>query len=175
MSKANQKFAQADDAVSPVIGVILMVAITVVLAAVVFVLVSNLSKGTGNANEDAAVTMSSPSNNTIYLTLVRGGANVPYTFAATAATSEVIITIDGNYCDHPSDGTPSGSDFATKDGNLTDSDGDAQWGVSETVKLHTDCSTANGGGILLLSGSTHLVSVTLHGTLILDNSKVIIS
>lgn len=44
MSKANQKFVQADEAVSPVIGVILMVAITVVLAAVVFVLVSNLSK-----------------------------------------------------------------------------------------------------------------------------------
>lgn len=43
MSKANQKFVQADEAVSPVIGVILMVAITVVLAAVVFVLVSNLS------------------------------------------------------------------------------------------------------------------------------------
>ena len=35
--------ASTDDAVSPVIGVILMVAITVVLAAVVFVLVSNLS------------------------------------------------------------------------------------------------------------------------------------
>ena len=43
MSKANQAFKQADEAVSPVIGVILMVAITVVLAAVVFVLVSNLS------------------------------------------------------------------------------------------------------------------------------------
>lgn len=45
MSKANQKFVQADEAVSPVIGVILMVAITVVLAAVVFVLVSNLGEG----------------------------------------------------------------------------------------------------------------------------------
>ena len=42
MSKANQAFKQNDEAVSPVIGVILMVAITVVLAAVVFVLVSNL-------------------------------------------------------------------------------------------------------------------------------------
>jgi flagellin-like protein len=46
MSKANQAFKQNDEAVSPVIGVILMVAITVVLAAVVFVLVSNLGKGT---------------------------------------------------------------------------------------------------------------------------------
>ncbi len=35
----------ADDAVSPVIGVILMVAITVVLAAVVFVLVSQVGHG----------------------------------------------------------------------------------------------------------------------------------
>lgn len=43
--KANQKFVETEEAVSPVIGVILMVAITVVLAAVVFVLVSNLSEG----------------------------------------------------------------------------------------------------------------------------------
>jgi archaeal type IV pilus assembly protein PilA len=41
--KANQAFRQDDEAVSPVIGVILMVAITVVLAAVVFVLVTRLS------------------------------------------------------------------------------------------------------------------------------------
>lgn len=43
--KANQAFRNEEEAVSPVIGVILMVAITVVLAAVVFVLVQNLSKG----------------------------------------------------------------------------------------------------------------------------------
>jgi flagellin-like protein len=49
MSKANQAFKQNDEAVSPVIGVILMVAITVVLAAVVFVLVSNLGKGSEKA------------------------------------------------------------------------------------------------------------------------------
>jgi flagellin-like protein len=49
MSKANQAFNQNDEAVSPVIGVILMVAITVVLAAVVFVLVSNLGKGSESA------------------------------------------------------------------------------------------------------------------------------
>ena len=41
--KANQTFRENDEAVSPVIGVILMVAITVVLAAVVFVLVTKLS------------------------------------------------------------------------------------------------------------------------------------
>ena len=35
MSKANQKFKESEEAVSPVIGVILMVAITVILAAVI--------------------------------------------------------------------------------------------------------------------------------------------
>ena len=49
MSKANQAFKQNDEAVSPVIGVILRVAITVVLAAVVFVLVSNLGEGSESA------------------------------------------------------------------------------------------------------------------------------
>lgn len=38
------RFRKADQAVSPVIGVILMVAITVILAAIVFVLVSNLAE-----------------------------------------------------------------------------------------------------------------------------------
>ena len=40
--KANRKFVSEDEAVSPVIAVILMVAITVVLAATVFVLVSDI-------------------------------------------------------------------------------------------------------------------------------------
>src|ERR1051326_867001 len=52
--KANQAFKANDEAVSPVIGVILMVAITVVLAAVVFVLVTKLS----NNNSSSAPTMS---------------------------------------------------------------------------------------------------------------------
>jgi flagellin-like protein len=47
--KANRKFVQADDAVSPVIAVILMVAITVVLAATVFVLVSDIGGNTANS------------------------------------------------------------------------------------------------------------------------------
>ena len=73
MSKANQ-FAKNEEAVSPVIGVILMVAITVVLAAVVFVLVSNLSKSSNSAPsvsftaDDTARTLtvvSAPSSPTI--------------------------------------------------------------------------------------------------------------
>lgn len=44
--KMNGEFQGAEAAVSPVIGVILMVAITVVLAAIVFVLVTQLSENT---------------------------------------------------------------------------------------------------------------------------------
>ena len=40
--KSNQKFVRDEDGVSPVIGVILMVAITVVLGAVVFILASDI-------------------------------------------------------------------------------------------------------------------------------------
>lgn len=48
--KANRKFLQEnDDAVSPVIAVILMVAITVVLAATVYVWVSGFKSGGGTA------------------------------------------------------------------------------------------------------------------------------
>lgn len=53
--KANQKFRSDEDAVSPVIAVILMVAITVVLSATVYVWVSGFS---GNHNQPAhAVTL----------------------------------------------------------------------------------------------------------------------
>lgn len=62
MNKANRAFKQNDEAVSPVIGVILMVAITVVLAAVVFVLVSNLGEG-ANA-ENPRVSFSKDENGT---------------------------------------------------------------------------------------------------------------
>lgn len=46
---ARQPFPAGQEAVSPVIGVILMVAITVVLAAVVFLMVRNLAGDPGEA------------------------------------------------------------------------------------------------------------------------------
>jgi flagellin-like protein len=69
--KANQAFKANDEAVSPVIGVILMVAITVVLAAVVFVLVSNLSK---NSNTAAPNVTFNQDNSAHTLTIVSADA-----------------------------------------------------------------------------------------------------
>lgn len=59
--KANRKFRTEDDAVSPVIAVILMVAITVVLAATVYVWVS----GFGTSGSQPAKTLSLTSNGAI--------------------------------------------------------------------------------------------------------------
>ena len=106
MSKANQAFKQNDEAVSPVIGVILMVAITVVLAAVVFVLVSNLGKGT-EAAENASASLQSPSSGVIQITLVKAGDSAPYTYAAGA--SHYTVAINGSECDSD-DGLPASID-----------------------------------------------------------------
>lgn len=57
--KANQKFRSEDEAVSPVIAVILMVAITVVLAATVYVWVSGFGAQSGNPSKTLSMTSSS--------------------------------------------------------------------------------------------------------------------
>lgn len=54
--KMKMKMREDERAVSPVVGVILMVAITVVLAAIVFVLVNNLGKQSGEDRPDMAFT-----------------------------------------------------------------------------------------------------------------------
>jgi flagellin-like protein len=64
------KFNKNDEAVSPVIGVILMVAITVVLAAVVFMLVMNLSKN--NTNSSPTISFSQSKNNLTVISATSG-------------------------------------------------------------------------------------------------------
>jgi flagellin-like protein len=104
MSKANQAFRDDDQAVSPVIGVILMVAITVVLAAVVFVLVSNLSKNSNTAapnitfNQDASahkltiVSADASANWQNVKETITGGCNVKLNSGATMASGTSITT-----------------------------------------------------------------------------------
>ena len=62
--KANRKFIEADErAVSAVIGVILMVAITVAIAATVYVYVSGMIGGTKQTTPNVACTVDSVNNN----------------------------------------------------------------------------------------------------------------
>lgn len=112
--KANRKFMKdADEAVSPVIAVILMVAITVVLAATVYVWVS----GFGSQSGQPAKTMSlssagalSGTNNKTYavasatsgmkwtdVTFTLDGATLAYDTALT--TGEYCVATTGTACD----------------------------------------------------------------------------
>jgi flagellin-like protein len=153
MSKANQKFVQADEAVSPVIGVILMVAITVVLAAVVFVLVSNLSK-TSDKAEEAATTSRSPSTGVLEITMVKVGDHGPYNFTADSTDPNyAVISVNGVECDPAN----AASTFPTA------------WGAGGVVRLPGPDSTAAGSGDCLdeiLMGESVSVNVPVAGTLI---------
>ena len=72
--KANRKYLDNEEAVSAVIGVILMVAITVAIAATVYVYVSGLGS-TPSDLETAAVATAQGTENQIKLILAHGGEN----------------------------------------------------------------------------------------------------
>ena len=162
MSKANPKFVQADEAVSPVIGVILMVAITVVLAAVVFVLVSNLSK-TSDRAEEAAATARSPSTEVLEVTLVKVGEKGPYTISDTACDLDADpscanVTINGVLCAS----TATGVTFPAM----------ANWAAGGVVRLDGS-GTPTGCAAQVVGGDEVSVNISVAGTLILSTSIVI--
>lgn len=89
MNTKNRNMNNDTNAVSPVIGVILMVAITVVLAAVVYVMVSRLADGSGeipveiglSRSGDGSFTVTSFSESVAYdnLTIKDNGSTTIYT------------------------------------------------------------------------------------------------
>lgn len=85
--KANRKFIEDNEAVSAVIGVILMVAITVAIAATVYVYVSGMMGSPSTEAENASVVVRAE-NGKIKITLTTGGNNMPstgYNFATSIA------------------------------------------------------------------------------------------
>ncbi|KYK32949.1 MAG: hypothetical protein AYK22_06805 [Thermoplasmatales archaeon SG8-52-3] len=94
--KANRKFIEDEEAVSAVIGVILMVAITVAIAATVYVYVSGMMGSPSTESENASVVVRAE-NGRIKITLTTGGNNMPstgYNFA-----SSVTIRCNGTALD----------------------------------------------------------------------------
>jgi flagellin-like protein len=86
--KANQKFVKADEAVSPVIAVILMVAITVVLAATVYVWVSGFGAQSGNPQKSISLTSAGALSNTWKnYTVASGTSGMKY--------SDLKVSVDG--------------------------------------------------------------------------------
>jgi len=89
--KANRKFIDDDKAVSAVIGVILMVAITVAIAATVYVYVSGLGSSTEKL-ETAAVATAQGTEDQIKLILAHGGEHYGDGYNI---TQDVTIYING--------------------------------------------------------------------------------
>ena len=93
--KANKKFVEEDEAVSAVIGVILMVAITVAIAATVYVYVSGLASSPGSDTENASVAAEG-TDDQIKLVLASGGDDYGDGYTVTNdASSEVAVFING--------------------------------------------------------------------------------
>jgi flagellin-like protein len=85
--KANKKFKEADDnAVSAVIGVILMVAITVAIAATVYVYVSGMIGGSEESGPALSWQRDAADNQ---ITITKGTTG--YAYAATATDANLII------------------------------------------------------------------------------------
>jgi len=86
--KANRKFIEDKEAVSAVIGVILMVAITVAIAATVYVYVSGMM-GSPSSEAESASVVCRAENKYIKITLTTGGNNMPSTGYDLNATIKV--------------------------------------------------------------------------------------
>jgi flagellin-like protein len=107
--KANRNAIYNDEeAVSPVIAVILMVAITVVLAATVFVLVNELGQNVGNTGPQLGLTTANAD----------AAAAGSWTVRITSATSVVPIS-EYNLVFTPPTGTPVSGEWATWGSNVT--------------------------------------------------------
>jgi FlaG/FlaF family flagellin (archaellin) len=82
--KANRKFIEADEhAVSAVIGVILMVAITVAIAATVYVYVSGMIGGTKTQTPNVACTTDATTNR---VQVATADSNIKWT--------DIVVTVD---------------------------------------------------------------------------------
>jgi len=90
------KFRENEDAVSPVIGVILMVAITVILAAVIAAFVFGMA-GNIQTTKSVAATATQQGNDTIIITFQGGpdAADVSY-LRVTAPNGTVFTTVADN-------------------------------------------------------------------------------
>jgi flagellin-like protein len=127
------KFMKNEDAVSPVIGVILMVAITVILAAVIAAFVFGMA-GNIQKTKVVAATVSQPTSNTIVVTYQGGqdagtfsSGNV--TVTSTSCTGTIVYAPTGGFTGVGYLGKqvgnqtvatcPAGSDFSGRDHVVT--------------------------------------------------------
>ncbi|MCL5677767.1 MAG: type IV pilin N-terminal domain-containing protein [Candidatus Thermoplasmatota archaeon] len=160
-----------DSGVSPVIATILMVAITVVLAAVLYVMVSGFTHSPGTANS-AGLTEAAGSGGSYTVTISSVSAsNIPVANLKIVISGATITTLDGTYANNSdanglwstagstSTGAP-GVQFTIISGNSATylSAGDYL-----TLTLPTGAASDGFGGatVTLYNGNANLGSVTL--------------
>ncbi len=159
--KANRKFIEDEEAVSAVIGVILMVAITVAIAATVYVYVSGMMGSPSTEAENASVVVRTD-NGRIKITLTTGGNNMPST-GYTFATS---IKVRCNGTELLTTALP----FAS--GNLYFEVGESLYignGAGPLVTI-SDVST----GVPLLPANDYSITITILETVIFDDSITVV-
>jgi flagellin-like protein len=139
--KANRKFKE-EEAVSAVIGVILMVAITVAIAATVYVYVSGIIGPSTTEQENASVTAEITGNDFIKLILAKGGQNYDTTNGYNA--SNINIYVEG-----------------TAVTGITD------WKTGQQFLIGNATAPAVGSAVALTSG-TYSVTVSILDTVVYD-------
>ena len=149
--KANRKFVESEDAVSAVIGVILMVAITVAIAATVYVYVSGLATAPSSEAENASVVVKAE-NGKIKITLATAGDNMP-SATGYSMTNAVTVRNNGTILTY----TYSGHGYWEVGGSLYIGNG--------TVAI-----TDNAGWMQPLGAGTYSITVVILDTVIYDNS-----
>jgi len=152
--KANRKFKENEEAVSAVIGVILMVAITVAIAATVYVYVSGMM-GSPSSEAESASVVCRAENDYIKITLTTGGNNMPS--AGYDLTTTVKIRCNGSI--------PTTTSFADNDFEVGESlyiSADA--GGDPTVLSDTS------SGLTGLGAGDYSVTVTISETVIYDDN-----
>ena len=149
-----------DEAVSPVIATILMVAITVVLAGVLYVWASSLAEGNTDGNlalyqfsaEDAnGDTTDGTDDNLVRVTMTQGAPNSGWTWASI----KVMISVDNAApvtCDNP--GATGGSCGLVEFGSTSDQ----VWSVGDGVTI------VETGQDLCAAGTTCEIKVTITDT-----------
>jgi hypothetical protein len=149
--KANRKFIEEQHAISAVIGVILMVAITVAIAAVTFVYFTGLMGSPETEKENASVAVKNE-NAKIKLTLVSGGKNLPST--GYAFSNSIIIRLNGTEL--------------TEGGLAVGNDG---WDVGESLYIGNAVPALddNSNDVNQLGPGDYSITVTIIETVIYDD------
>ncbi|KAA9408439.1 type IV pilin [Haloarcula hispanica] len=93
-----------DDAVSPVIGVILMVAITVILAAVIASFVLGLGDTASQANPQASFSWEYETNSSLSSTNMDGNVSITHDGGDSITAQEIYIRGDWDASDAPGNG-----------------------------------------------------------------------